>query len=68
MGKNKITKLQNLDALTNLTVLSMQVGPPLPPRWACRTARPTSFPGSVSESSTRAVGEQFTAVVAHDTR
>jgi Leucine-rich repeat (LRR) protein len=25
LGKNKITKLQNLDALTNLTVLSMQV-------------------------------------------
>lgn len=25
LGKNKITKLQNLDALTNLTVLSIQV-------------------------------------------
>lgn len=25
LGKNKITKLQNLDALSNLTVLSMQV-------------------------------------------
>lgn len=31
MGKNKITKLQNLDALTNLTVLSMQVLTALPP-------------------------------------
>ena len=25
IGKNKITKIQNLDMLTNLTVLSMQV-------------------------------------------
>lgn len=25
LGKNKITKLQNLDALSNLTVLSIQV-------------------------------------------
>lgn len=31
LGKNKITKLQNLDALTNLTVLSMQVLTALPP-------------------------------------
>lgn len=33
LGKNKITKLQNLDALTNLTVLSMQVLTPCPPTW-----------------------------------
>lgn len=37
LGKNKITKLQNLDALTNLTVLSMQVRTAQPPApWAPR--------------------------------
>lgn len=39
LGKNKITKLQNLDALSNLRVLSMQVPLQLcPPRSARRAA------------------------------
>lgn len=38
LGKNKITKLQNLDALSNLRVLSMQVllKPCPPPNPTCR--------------------------------
>lgn len=36
LGTNKITKLQNLDGLHNLTVLSIQVPAPLgPPRGRC---------------------------------
>ena len=41
LGKNKITKLQNLDALSNLRVLSMQV----PSSFACPTPTPTPTAG-----------------------
>lgn len=46
LGKNKITKLQNLDALTNLTVLSMQVLTSAPaPKPPCLSTVP-SYTGS----------------------